>query len=162
MRSQFPASAIAFGLALTQAAGATDFPEESLHLMREMTREMVTRAAEHFHAVGLEQAAIDFNVVGAPEWNAEPHYIHMFGMDADGTVWADNVWPEFIGTDFTATADFEGFQFGAEIVENTATVGEIYQIQLVFMNPDSNDLSPSIGSCVRPVPEHILCSWANG
>lgn len=140
---------------------ATTAHGANLQEMSAMTEDMVTRAAEHYANVGREQAEIDFNKK-TEEWFADQYFLHMFGMGADGMVWADNVWPEFIGTDFSDAADFNGIQFGQEILANTPTDGSALRVELQFMNPDSGELSPSVGHCVRPDPGNILCSWTNG
>ena len=127
-----------------------------------MTRTMVVRAARHDAAVGQEAAVADVNEPGAAAWTAMPHYVHMFAMTADGHVLADDVWPEFVGTDFTLVADFEGFRFGEALLDGTPADESVFQFELTFINADSDAMSPSVGSCLRPVPEQVLCSWANG
>ena len=143
-------------------AAATDFPAADLQAMRDATATMLARAAAHYGRVGHDAAIADFNAVEDTVWIEQPFHIHMFAMRHDGIVTADNVWPEFIGTDFTLTADFEGYQFGVDILERTSEVGTVAPIELVFMNPDTGDLSPSIGHCMRPNADTVLCSWANG
>ncbi|UWR10775.1 hypothetical protein [Sulfitobacter mediterraneus] len=140
---------------------ATAVAAADLQEMGDMSKEMVARAVTHYQQVGREQAEKDFNHK-TEEWYADKYFLHMFAMNVDGTVWADNVWPEFIGTDFTAAGDFDGFEFGHDIIANTPQGGEVYQVQLKFMNPESGDLTPSVGSCVRADAQNILCSWANG
>ena len=136
-------------------------PEE-LQAMRDMTREMVLRAADYYRSVGRAVAEVEFNKMGSERWTASPYYVHMFAMSDDGTVWADNVWAEFVGTNFSLAADFHGFMFGQAILDGTPEDGSTFQIQLTFINPDSDELSPSIGHCLRPEPGEVLCSWANG
>lgn len=150
-----------FTLILLTLLATTGAVQAELDKMAALTREMVQRAAKHYSSVGRSQAEIDFNQ-RTEDWYSDTFYLHMFGMNADGIVWADNVWPEFIGTDFSEAADFNGVLFGRKILNNTPRDGEIYRIDLEFMNPDSGDLSPSVGACLRPDASTILCSWTNG
>lgn len=141
-------------LALAGPATAADTTE-----MAALTLDMVTRAAAHYADVGHDQSVIDFNEQ-SPEWYQEQYFLHMFGMSASGLVWADNVWPDFIGTDFSLTADFNDFEFGAYILENASDAPLL--VELEFMNPDTLEITPSVGHCIKVDPDNILCSWTNG
>lgn len=151
---------LALTTTLVLLAGTTSMAAD-LDEMTDLTRDMVLRAADHYGAVGPDQAKVDFNLK-SEAWYANTYHLHMFGMTQDGLVWADNVWPEFVGTDFSVAADFNGVEFGRDILDNTPQDGSVYRIELQFMNPDSGDLSPSVGACLRPDDQNILCSWTNG
>lgn len=129
--------------------------------METLATEMISKAAEHYKNVGPEQAVVDFNEKTAP-WYADDYFVHMFGMGIDCVVWADNVFPEFVGTDFCAAIDYNGFAFGVHIIGNLEADGTPLRVQLEFDNPDTGAISPSIGMCVQADQENILCSWTNG
>lgn len=149
----------AFGMCLVGAM--TPASAANLAEMRAMTAEMIARAAQHYAMVGHSVAADDFNTL-SDDWYAEHHLLHMFGMGMDGRVWAYNVWPELIGIDFSYVTDFHGFEFGRDILKNTPENGSPYEVQVHFMDPQTGQLIPSIGTCIRPDEGNILCSWTNG
>lgn len=146
--------AVVLGLMSSALAANTDRPEP-------LTHDMIVRAIDHYARVGPSQSAIDFNRK-SEAWYQEENALHMLGLTPDGIVWADNVWPEFIGTDITLVADFRGVAFGRDIVENTPMDGSIYLVRLEFIDPETGHPSTSVGACARVDDGNILCSWSNG
>lgn len=143
---------------LPGTAFATQADEER---MAEITYAMVTEATEFFQSNGYDVAAEAFALTELNRWYTDEFNLHMFGMTAEGIVWADGAWPAFVGTDFSEMTDFNGFAFGQNILSETPENGDPYRIELQFMNAEQNKITVSIGHCARPSNDHILCSWTN-
>lgn len=153
--------ATAFVMPLTTAIAGTDHDPAKLKEMEQLATEMIVEAAAHYSEVGRKQAEVDFNVKAAP-WYADQYFVHMFGMESDCIVWADNVFPEFVGTNFCNAIDYNGFEFGSHILTNLEQDGTPLVVRLEFDNPETGAVSPSVGVCVQADPDNILCSWTNG
>ncbi len=128
--------------------------------MERLTKAMVLEAADHYRSVSFEEAEAAFNGLRSDRWLRQPFHLHMFGMHADGMVWADNIFHELVGVDFSLVYDLEGVQFGKEILERTAETQEPIMIQIKFLSPATGDETVSVGNCLRPDPENVLCSWS--
>ncbi|MEZ5934577.1 MAG: hypothetical protein R3F54_22075 [Alphaproteobacteria bacterium] len=128
--------------------------------MRKLTRAMVLEAAEYYRSVPFDEAQAAFNDLTSERWLRQPFHLHMFGMHADGMVWADNIFHELVGVDFSLVYDLEGVQFGQEILERTAESTEPITVQIRFLSPATGNETISVGSCMRPEPDHVLCSWS--
>lgn len=159
MRKLICAATIAAFSTSAQATQAHD--PAMLAEMEALATEMIGRAAEHYSNVGQAQAEKDF-IVKSDDWYGDDYYVHMFGMGVDCVVWADNVFPEFVGTNFCDAIDYNGFSFGSHIILNVDPDGTPLRVQLEFDNPETGAISPSIGMCVQADAENILCSWTNG
>jgi len=81
-------------------------------------------------------------------------------MNANGDVWADNVFTALVGSNFRSVADFNGKPFGKMIADNTPRDGSVYRIDIRFTSPGSGEIVPGVGSCLRPDEDNILCSWS--
>jgi hypothetical protein len=128
--------------------------------MGSLTRAMVLEAADYYRSVPFDQAATAFNDLESERWLRQPFHLHMFGMHADGMVWADNIFHELVGVDFSLVYDLEGVQFGKQILERTAASSEPITIQIQFLSPATGNETISVGSCIRPEPDNVLCSWS--
>ncbi|MGH1482402.1 MAG: hypothetical protein ACRBM6_27380 [Geminicoccales bacterium] len=128
--------------------------------MRNLTKAMVLEARDYYETVSLEEATAAFNDVTSERWLREPFHLHLFGMNANGDVWADNVFTALVGTNFIHFADFDGKPFGKMIAENTPQDGSVYQIDIRFTSPGTGEIVPGVGSCLRPDADNILCSWS--
>lgn len=153
MKVSFATAAV---LAFSSPALASD-----ILVMETLTQEMLSSALEFYDEAGHEAALIAFGATEKGRWYTDEFNLHMFGMSADGVVWADGAWPELVGTAFTDMTDFNGKEFGKMIVEETPQDGSFYRMDLFFLNPEQNQISISIGHCARPVAEHVICSWTN-
>lgn len=142
----------------SRAALALDAPE--IPEMRAATRDLLERAVLRFEVIGFEAAQIEFNDPTDDRWLRAPFHQHLFAMSRDGVVWADNVFPGLIGLDFSNILDADGLAFGRRILDETPEEG-VFVIEIAFQHPDGG-LAPGVGSCARPVAEHILCAWAEG
>lgn len=135
--------------------------EPNVSRMAELTRDMVTEAVDFFVANGYDASREAFGLTERNYWFTDEYNLHMFGMTAEGIVWADGAWPAFVGTDFREMTDFNGFAFGKAILNETPDNGEVYRIELQFMNSEQSRITVSIGHCARPNTDHVLCSWTN-
>lgn len=158
---RFLGLAAAYAAMAVTADAAENYDEAMLTEMEALATDMIGRAAAHYSEVGLDQAKVDFNEK-SDEWYADDYFVHMFGMGVDCVVWADNVFPEFVGTDFCEALDYNGFAFGAHILLNVDPDGSPLRVVLEFDNPETGAISPSLGMCVQADPENVLCSWTNG
>lgn len=128
--------------------------------MRSLTKAMVLEARDYYQSVEFETAVTTFNDVTSERWLRDPFHLHLFGMHANGDVWADNVFTALVGSNFISVADFDGKPFGKMIAENTPKDGTVYQIDIRFTSPGSGEIVPGVGSCLRPDEDNILCSWS--
>jgi len=128
--------------------------------MGKMTRAMVLEAADYFHSVPFKKAEAAFNDLQSDRWLKQPHHIHMFAMRTDGMVWADNVFHEFVGVDFSQVYDLDGFQFGKAILERTAETDEPIVVNIKFLSPANGNETIGLGTCLRPDADNVLCSWS--
>ena len=129
-------------------------------VMRSLTKAMVLEARDYYHSVDFETAVTTFNDVTSERWLRDPFHLHLFGMNANGDVWADNVFTALVGSNFRSVADFDGKPFGKMIADNTPRDGSVYQIDIRFTSPGSGEIVPGVGSCLRPDEDNILCSWS--
>lgn len=123
-----------------------------------MTKAMVKDAVAVFQENGFEAAKEAFSDADAERWYQQPHSVHMFGAHADGKIWADNGFPELVGTNFNDLSDANGKRFG-EMVMNNTKMGSLYRIDYVFLHPEKDTLTEGAGHCRKPNPEHVLCSF---
>ncbi|NJO39032.1 MAG: hypothetical protein HC871_17320 [Rhizobiales bacterium] len=128
--------------------------------MGRLTKAMVLEAAGYYRSVSFDEAVTAFSDLESERWLRQPFHLHMFGMRADGMVWADNIFHELVGVDFSQVFDLEGVQFGKQILERTAETTEPVTIQIRFLSPATGNETISVGSCMRPEPENVLCSWS--
>lgn len=127
--------------------------------MRELTTELVQRAVAHFEAVGFEQARADFNDPTDRRWLRSPYHQHVFAMDGEGVVWADNVFHGLIGLNFQDIVDADGYAFGRDILENASGDGSVFGVEIRFMHPNGA-LVRGYGACSRPDRDAVICAWA--
>jgi len=128
--------------------------------MGRLTNAMVLEAADYYRSVSFAEAEAAFNDLSSDRWLSQPYHVHMFAMRADGMVWADNIFHEFVGVDFSLVYDLDGLQFGKEILERTAGTSDTIKIEIKFLSPETGNETVGIGSCLRPDPENVLCSWS--
>jgi hypothetical protein len=143
----------AFVIGLWAAPASADMAE-----LDEMTRDMIKDAVSYFQEEGFDAAKEAFSDPDAERWFKQPHSVHMFGAYADGEIWADNAFPEFVGSNFNDLSDANGKRFGSMVMKN-AEVGEPYRIDFVFLHPKKDTLADGAGHCQKPNPDHVLCSF---
>jgi len=156
MRMKTLASGLAIAVATLSAPALANLEE-----MEQLTREMVLEAEQYFNSVPLEEAQETLADPNTDRWIGDRYHVHMFGMDADGNIWADNIFTDLVGLNSLDMADFDGRLYNRDILTETQTSSDVYTLHIRFTNPESGAIVDTVGSCLRPVAEHVICSWAN-
>jgi hypothetical protein len=141
-------------------AFAVQLAQADVAAMSRATKAMVLDASKFFNSVPFEEARAAFNEGGSARWHQEPYGVHMFAMYANGLVWADNVFSEFVGTDFSLVIGMDGFAVGRHILTQTAYKSEPLRTENMFISPKTGNETISVGHCMRPDPDHVLCSFS--
>lgn len=151
---------VGLSLAAVFAAGLIKPVLADAMAMSRLTKAMVLEAADYYRSVSFEEARATFNDQKSDRWLRQPFHLHMFGVSADGIVWADNIFHEFVGVDFSLVYDVEGFAIGRNVIEQASATSEPSKHRTKFLSPVTNDETLSIGHCLRPDPDNIICAWS--
>jgi len=143
--------------AVTAAGTAFANPEE----MEALTREMVLDAETYFNETPLDDVKAAFNDPASDRWVGDQYHLHMYGMDAEGVVWADSAFPDLVGMNSVDMADFDGNFYNQEVLAGTEGHSDPFTVNIRFSNPESGAIVDTVGTCLRPVQEHVICAWAN-
>lgn len=152
-----------FALGMLSALTTTQSFASEMDDMKKLATGMVKEAAQFYNSNNFEKVKTAFNDPASTEWLRQPYHLHMFGMSTNNaTVWADNVFPEFVGMDFRTMSDMNGKDFGQLIFDNTKSATDTYGIEISFTNPESGNIVHGFGACLKPDAKNIICTWTEG
>lgn len=145
-------------LGLTIASG-TNAAESSVSEMKRLAEDLLNEATLHYQQVGKRNAIYEFNDTASTRWVRQPYHQHLFALSyPDAIVWADNVFPEFVGHNFSSMTDADGYAFVQDIFHSVEP-SKTYIIQIHWLNPESHEVVDSVGACTMADKDNVVCAF---